>query len=45
MRKKNFIGLISFIILSIGIFLLPAKGYPDVDFHIGIGIGAPLLWF
>jgi len=41
MRKKNFIGLISFIILSIGIFLLPARGYTDVDFHIGIGIGAP----
>lgn len=41
MRKKNFICLVSFIILGLGIFLLPAEGYPEVDFHVEIGIGVP----
>lgn len=41
MSKKNFISLISFIVLGVGIFLFPAEGRTDTDFHIGIGIGFP----
>jgi hypothetical protein len=41
MSKKSFIWFISFIILGLGIFLLPSEGYPEVDFNVGIGISVP----
>lgn len=41
MNKKSLIALVSFIILGLGSFLFPAEGRPEVNFHIGIGIGFP----
>ncbi|NWF52433.1 MAG: hypothetical protein HXY47_05055 [Nitrospirae bacterium] len=41
MRKKSFIGILSFIVLQFGLFLLPNDGYSDVDFFIGIGTVPP----
>lgn len=41
MRRKGYIGILSFIFLQVGLFLLPNNGYSDVDFFIGIGTIPP----